>query len=80
MHFNLSPAIVALLGMQAQALPANNTLLDLALPKFEYVPSDTAYKLCTQGCLPAALVCGDAPPVYTYLSSAKIVHLRESTH
>jgi hypothetical protein len=64
MHFIITPAIVALLCMQAQALPANNTLLDFVMPKFVYVPSDTNYQLCTQGCLPAALLCGDAPTVY----------------
>jgi hypothetical protein len=57
----ISPAL-ALLFIQALSLTANNPPPNLVIPEFVPVPSGKDYLLCTQGCLPAALLCA-APAV-----------------
>ncbi|KAJ5419100.1 uncharacterized protein N7487_002650 [Penicillium crustosum] len=57
------------LFLQTQALPTNNTLESFMIPDFIPVPSGANYKLCTQGCWPAALLCS-SPTV----PSTRVVH------
>ncbi|OQD63720.1 hypothetical protein PENPOL_c009G04865 [Penicillium polonicum] len=64
MHLTI-PSALAWLFLQTQALPTNSTLENLMIPAFVPVPSDANYKLCTQGCWPAALLCSSpavSPP------------------
>ncbi|KAJ5950747.1 uncharacterized protein N7479_009160 [Penicillium vulpinum] len=56
MYLAISPAL-ALLFLQVQALPTNKTLENFVTPTFIPIPSGPNYKLCTQGCWPAALLC-----------------------
>ncbi|KAJ6143426.1 hypothetical protein N7471_002879 [Penicillium samsonianum] len=50
-------SVLALLFLQNQALPTNNTLENFVIPGFIPISSGADYELCTQGCWPAALIC-----------------------
>ncbi|KAJ5494076.1 hypothetical protein N7463_010163 [Penicillium fimorum] len=56
MHLTVSP-FLTLLFLQTRALPTNNTLENFVIPTSVPVSSGAYYKLCTQGCWPAALAC-----------------------
>ncbi|CAI7647959.1 unnamed protein product [Penicillium bialowiezense] len=57
----ISPALTLLL-VQALAAPTNNSILqNFKFPEFVSGPAGHDYQLCTQGCLPGALLC--AAPV-----------------
>lgn len=66
-------SVLALLFLQNQALPTNNTLENFVIPGFIPISSGADYKLCTQGCWPAALICLSPAVVCILLSSLTIV-------
>ncbi|KAJ5338542.1 hypothetical protein N7452_005270 [Penicillium brevicompactum] len=58
------PPTLASLLIQALASPTNHSLpQNFKVPEFVPTPAGHDYQLCTQGCLPAALLC--AAPVVT---------------
>ncbi|KAJ5804574.1 uncharacterized protein N7518_000877 [Penicillium psychrosexuale] len=50
-------SVLALLFLKTQTLPTDNTLESFVIPAFIPIFSGANYKLCTQGCWPAALLC-----------------------
>ncbi|CAI7619153.1 unnamed protein product [Penicillium glandicola] len=68
-----TPSLVVLLFLRTQALPTNNTLENVVIPGLIPISSGPNYKLCTQGCWPAALLCS-----FPAVSSLAIVpHCRD---